>query len=269
MKKILAGTMVAGMLLFGFAGQGKAAFSTTTGAPGHVIQVVYDSTYEYATDLGSLSSLEAVTSTTVLAGSQFTGTLDGTALASSTNFAGLTVAYYVQGSSSTTSNITYLGAPVSSGALTASGISRSTVNGNLDNINLTYASNLISTTQTAKYAKANGNGFYYLAENNGTVDGTYNSFVNGGAESSLAALATTGGYVDFNLYGFSNSIATNAGTGTLTDNSSGQALDIRTLVVNGVGETEIVAQSAVPVPPSLLLLAPGLLGLIGIRRKIS
>ena len=64
MKKIL-GIMVAGLLLLGFAGQSMAAFAT-----GDLIRVVYDSTNQYVTDLGSLNSLEALTSTTQV-GDQF------------------------------------------------------------------------------------------------------------------------------------------------------------------------------------------------------
>jgi hypothetical protein len=264
MKKILAGTMIAGLLLFGFAGQSMAAFTT-----GDLIQVVYDSTYEYATDLGSLTSLEAITTTTLLNGSsgtvnsQFTGTLSGTALAALPSGSNqLTVAYYVEGTSTAT-----IGAPVASGILAGGGGGVGSINGGLTDNNSYYAANTISGTSTAKALKSGStanNSFYNLEEGGGSYDGTYGNNLGSGAEAVL----TGTGSVIFNLYSFNNNEVFNYLNGTLVNNSSGQAFEIETLDVGGVMESEIVAQSSVPIPPSMLLLAPGLLGLIGLRRKV-
>jgi hypothetical protein len=253
--------MIAGLLLFGFAGQSMAAFTT-----GDLIQVVYDSTYEYATNLGSLTSLEAITTTTLLNGSsgtvnsQFTGTLSGTALAALPSGSNqLTVAYYVE---SNTASI--VGAPVASGTLVGGFGDVSAMNGGLIDNNNLYTSNTISGTSTAKVAKSAINSFYDLEEQTGTGNGTYDFNIAGGAEAVL----TGTGSVIYNLYTFNENQISNGLNGTLVNNSSGKTFEIETLDVGGVMETEIVAQSSVPIPPSMLLLAPGLLGLIGLRRKV-
>ena len=255
MKKLL-GVIVAGLLLLGFAGQGMAAFST-----GDLIRVVYDSTYEYASDLGALSKLETLPLNTPV-GDPFTG-LAGT------DYANMTVAYYVVGSAATTNNYDYLGAPSTAQPLTMDGSSHGTLRSNINLISTLYAGHIApGYTETAEVLKATVHSFWELAEQNGAAKGTY-AFFTSGAESSLASLAS-GGDVDFYLYGFKG--ATTLGTvGTLLTAGDPAPFDIRTYVnALGVGESEVVEGqvSGVPIPPSMLLFAPGLLGLIGLKRRL-
>ena len=71
MKKSIVCMIAAALLLVGLAGQSMAAFGT-----GDLIRIIYSpgSTYEYATDLGSLTNLENTTAyqSTPIAGSSFT-----------------------------------------------------------------------------------------------------------------------------------------------------------------------------------------------------
>ncbi len=100
--------------------------------------------------------------------------------------------------------------------------------------------------------------------------GSYGFYFNiGSAESALNPLLTAGSFVDMTLYSYDSLLGAN-GPVLLSNND---ILGLRTINVGGVGETEIVdlgaPPSAVPVPPSMLLLAPGLFGLIGLRKKVG
>jgi alkaline phosphatase len=75
------------------------------------------------------------------------------------------------------------------------------------------------------------------------------------AEADLSALATVG-YVDQTLFFYANADSAAAG------------MKMATIRTYADGHTEL-NPNAVPVPASVLLLGSGLLGLIGIRRKMS
>ena len=79
-----------------------------------------------------------------------------------------------------------------------------------------------------------------------------------GGEMNLAALSTVG-FVDQTLYFFDSPQSALFGVATVT---------LRTMA-DGSTIINPGSASAVPIPPSVLLLGSGLLGMIGIRRKIS
>jgi hypothetical protein len=108
----------------------------------------------------------------------------------------------------------------------------------------------------------------------GAYIGAYNQFLPGGsAEANLSPLAT-GGKVTMNLYVY-NAANVSSGTqtqGILLANNAGNVMPyffLTTLVDTKPGAMYGEAVTMVnPIPPSLFLLAPGLFGLIGLRRKV-
>ncbi|MGD0660874.1 MAG: hypothetical protein ABSD38_22665 [Syntrophorhabdales bacterium] len=267
MKKMLAGMMVAGALLLGFAGQSMA----TTGdfLTGDLIRVVYSpgGTYEYATDLGSLSSLETGLGTTpaLISGSSFTGY-------TGTGYSTLDVTYfvYVGGTTASTdiASATTSGAPVQQKTLTsASGwmaaVSSSSYYGK--------ASNQIQTSPlyTAELGQSNAESYVVKMNGGTTYPGQYGELLTADAESNLGTLGSSG-TVAMYLYNFNNNdgyAAPGTQAGSIVS-VNGDYFEIIT-TTGGTELAEVVPAATVPVPPSLLLLAPGLLGLVGLRRKVG
>ena len=259
MKKILAGTIVAGMLLFGFAGQSLAAFAT-----GDLIRVVYSpgGTYEYATDLGSLSSLQASATTTasLISGSAFS-------YAGST-YSNMDVTYFVAYTTGTTKATTVYNIDVASTSAPTQQESASSVltvqNSIINNLLPLYVgSATVGTSPPTSVEAQQTNGNSYITLMDQGSPGSYSQLFLGDLESSLAALPS--GTITMVLYNV-NSKDAGAGTlGTTVTDTDGKTFEILTVA----GGTEIVevGGSPVPLPPSMLLLAPGLLGLIGLRRR--
>jgi hypothetical protein len=261
MKKII-GVMAAGALLLGFAGQSMASFTN-----GDLIRVVYSpgSTYEYATDLGSLTSLEnnASNSTTPITGSAFTGY-------AGTSYANLNVTYYVEGGATSAD----IAAPTSQAAPQQQSATSSLI-GKMNNMATLYntAADRIQSAPSYTAQVSQTNAHAYVQSMNGATAyvGTYGNFVPAttDVEGSLAPLAA-GGSVAMYLYNFTSTDGWVSGgptlAGSLVTNTDGTAFEILT-VANGTEIVEGPAGSPVPVPPSMLLLGSGLLGLIGLRRK--
>jgi len=267
MKKII-GIMAVGLLLLGFAGQSMAS----NFAAGDLIRVTFVTNYdqygnplgpttEYAADLGTLSSLEALTSTTVVGANftQYTGTNFGT-VTGGVLTSGIQVAYYVQGTGTASTSTAYIGSQ--SAPALGGGVSYSGLNSAFSSLKTLYSKtgNFISATQSAQVSEPTTGDYWEQFDGAGNNWGTFDNYLlgEGAAEYSLLPLETLGGYIDETLYGYNASGPTGS-----------SVLDVRTIDVGGVGETEIVVASAVPVPPSLLLFVPGLLGLIGLRRKVN
>ncbi len=245
MKKLL-GLIVAALLLCGFAGQAMAAFTD----PGELIRVVYETTYsngipqggttEIATDLGSIESLLSASNQTVGGGSNaFTSF-------TSNGVANLQVAYFAYDSNNTYAWI--------------AGTSQLKSNGN-DVVNsVTYPLGTYTPqagTSTATLAESNLNSYWYKVDGNKMKYGTFNSFLKSTAgESPLAAL-TANNPITESLYYFSDTTSAQTGQAVMT---------IETLAD---GSTVINPAAPVPVPPSILLLVPALVGLFGVRRKLG
>ncbi len=260
MKKLLLGIMITGLLLFGLAGQGLAAF-----ANGDLIRVVYDTSYdpfgnptggsyEYATDLGSLATLKSTAAGTVVGENftQFTGTA----------YDHLQVAYYVYLSNADGANHPYI-ASTSTEQPGVTGSSYSALTGNMGRLKALYTTpaNQVSSN-TAKVAQSTVDSYWLSPNQGGNGWGSYAYYIPiGSGEASLDPLADSLGVMMW-LYAYNS-------TGPIGAflNSAGYHFGLETVVVDGVGVTRIADAAPVPVPPSLVLLAPGLLGLIGLRRR--
>lgn len=230
-------------LLLGLTGVSMAAMSNL-----ELYMVVYNSTstgtVETITDLGTIGG-EINLSSQGLVLSSVDALSDLSIYGSGTTYSNLTVAYFAYNDTSATDEAWITG--------------DSTRNARgFNNMNTAYGiltpyySNLDEGETLVGEKSANGS-YYTTMDFNGTRIGTfYNFSALGDGEVSLATLATVG-YVDQTLYYYTSTGST---TGIV-------AATIRTYA-NGD-----VVINPVPAPPGLLLLAPGLLGLIGLRKRFT
>ena len=245
MKKKLLVFAAAFMLLFSFAGQAMAAFTTN-----ELIRVVYVNGgvgNEVATDLGAAStwtSPSAITSTTSYTTNNF-------AISSFTGYgyADLNVVYFLK----TQNNAFWTSGDLdgqnnSAGKKSASGGSIMTVLG--------YYASLGGSQVTG--VSSNLSSYWKNPNQSGLGVGKFVAFLRESGEQNLAALATVG-YVDQYLYYYPSSTSNLAGSGVAV-------AQIRTFAD---GHTEIMPVSSVPVPAAVWLLGSGLIGLVGIRRRMT
>jgi hypothetical protein len=247
MKRIMM-LLIAAVMLFGVTGQAMAAFTN-----GDLIQVVYQKggTSEVATDLGAFSSTTAYAGDTVTYNTNPFATA-GTGVFATASQSDLYVAYYIAGGS---------GPVWVSGAQTtqASGARQGSAAQSLTQLNNNYislggGSSQVTVDQTNALS-------YYQNEDKGLASnsGNWAGFIP--AKDGEVSLGTTA-YVDSYLYYYATPGATSAKAGI-------QVATIRTFAD---GTSEIVGTTSVgtvPVPPSVLLLGSGLIGLVGLRRKQS
>jgi hypothetical protein len=247
MKKLLV-VLAACLLVFGVAGQAKASFTA-----GDLIRVVYQTTanggtYEVATDLGSASSI-----------------LSGGALSSNTfNLFG--TGTHFAGSDATTLEVAYFAVNSGKTEFWSSGTQGSTETNNgrtswtntIGAAALTLVNTYNSTGQTNAWAQftTNHSTYYNLMDkNSATNTGSFDYFYKSGAADGEAQLVV--GSVSQDIFDWKT-------PGTLTSNLAGSLTLVTTVDASG---NITSSASAVPIPPSVLLLGSGLLGLIGIRRK--
>jgi hypothetical protein len=252
MKKLLL-VFAACLLVFGVAGQAKASFSQ-----GDLIRVVYEAsgTLEEASDIGSAAGIQAGTTGALLSNSLnltgaggvfagYTGTLD--------------VAYFaVNGTSQFWTSGTQGGTETNTGSSTWKGTtspaaidvltSYSNASGGTQNAQLIYTG-----TGAATYS------YYKSLDKNGAGIGSFNYFYTTGTGDGQIALASSGGSGNQDIFYW-------ATPGTKVASPISGSFTLTTSLVNGTITTAQLS-SPVPIPPSVLLLGSGLLGLIGIRRR--
>jgi hypothetical protein len=238
MKKVLM-FLVVSLFLFSLSGQAFAAF-----ALGDLIRVVYqdNGNVEYATDLGAFSATTPIPSNMPFAGQDTfsTGTFG-------TTFDHLYVGYFVV----TTTNQAWTSGPLT-GQQAGNRKGNAFFSAGSSVVNYYHA---MGSGTSYQGDKGNLSSYFTKMDNatlNNGIMGTLIPAAN--AEASLAALATTG-YVDQMLYYY---------TGTASGAPKGSAVAyIRTFAD---GHTEL---HGVPIPAAVYLFGSGLLGLVGIRRRMS
>lgn len=242
MKKLL-GVLAAGLLVFGVAGQAKAAFSS-----GDIVEVVYQTTAaggttELATDLGSaatatVASINALNSSVNL--SSYFSNLTGLEVAF---FAGTVSPRQLWTSAAVGSTPTAQGTLLT--AVTAINTVYTTYAGATAAVNSGTA---VSVTSPISFA----NGYYnILDKNNPLLAGSLGGYVlPGTTEQALLNGSST-------LESFMKLSTSNSPLFTLDATLTGGILTT----------TAQPNASPVPIPPSVLLFGSGLLGLVGIRRR--
>ena len=244
-KKILVMAAVF-MLVFSFAGQAMASF--TSGS--ELIMVVYKNGgtgNEVAVDLGSVSTDKAPISSTI----NLTPT-SSFALSDfpSSSWSDLSVAFFAK----TGSGYLWISGPTAGGQSTTGGTLSPLLAG------ITQATTLysgIASDGKALAVSSDGQSYWNQLDQNGVSVGMFAGYTSGG-EVSLAALATTG-YVDQYLYFYDKA--------TSASPMSGVAIaQIRTYAN---GTVDLITVSSVPIPAAVWLLGSGLIGLVGIRRRTT
>jgi hypothetical protein len=252
------------MFLLGVSGQAMAYF-----AQGDLIQIVYQSggSYEVGTDLGAFAPTspygnvtggKSTDQTINFSANPFS--LPGqTGAFSTASWSNLNVAYFVTNGTSAWTSGPDGGQTMSAGAMSAFQAAAQA-------ILQQYAA---FGTGQGQLLQSNINSYFSRMHNaytqTGTGGGGAFGFLSSNGETNLAALGNgAGSYVDSYLYYYADS-STLKGL---------QVADIRTFAD---GTSEVVGGSSTaanggplpvtPVPPSVLLMGSGLLGLAGIRKK--
>jgi len=256
--------LAVGILVFGMTGQAMADLAFKTG---DLIRIAYGvnasdgKSYEYATDLGNFASLTSpISATTLLSANPINFGTFG-----STPVSGLTVAYYMVTNTAygDASNQVWASGALATGQWSGSRKWAGFASNSSANL-LNYQGSAAGTNNATITVAPLDNSYETKFGTGGTL-GTYintTQHPGTGADASLAALATLG-YVDQYLYYYDPSQNT-------TTYAGGQATYlIATIRTFANGTTELLPNAApVPIPAAVYLLGSGLLGLIGIRRRM-
>jgi hypothetical protein len=251
MKKKLIALLAGALLTVAMAGNALAYFGDVTGSDYVLTRVVYDAngTKEVATDLGTVNSLTGAVNWNSGAASAFDLSMFGAAA----SWDNLYVAYFAKSFADTDVWVSGVGEV---GGISANRKMGDT-NTRIANAN-SYYNSLGGSTGTVIADQGYVNSYFRVLDlntDNKQTLGTFYMNQQPGLEMSLAALAS-GGFVEQSLFWYdsANSIASGVKVAT-----------IRTLADG----TSTINPSAVPVPAAVYLLGSGLLGLVGLRRRIS
>ncbi len=251
MKKIFGLLMIAAVVVFA-AGNAMASFVV-----GDLIRVVDNASgADLATDLGSLTSIQS-------GATQLTDTLNGVSTTTYSGVSGLstdTVYYFVYQGAANYSQI-YVASTQTSGTLTVNTLKLGSGSAAADNaLNgvLGYYTGVAGSSTTVYSTNASGTpgDYFNIASGPNSVGGLFTS----SSPEIGASLGTTP--VGMDLW----SVQKTAPTSSIVSPTL-----ILTTQFDGTNiyTTDNVQGSAAPIPPSVLLFVPGLLGLIGLKRRIS
>jgi hypothetical protein len=243
--------------MMGLAGQASASFTPWT--EGDLIRVVYNASsgYEEATDLGNAAAIEANPSSLNDSGvnlnSGQAGFTNGT----------LYVAYFAESGyrNGTTKEFWNSGTLGATETMTGStGNYTTQVQGAVYNIAYAtngYPSAAASGSPNAWISATSVYAYYFLMDKEVAGGGGFNNFYLGNVGDGDATLAGAGGTVNQSIFDWLN---------PKQGNTASPAFNVETILLSN-GTIETVATATTPIPPSVLLLGSGLLGLIGIGRK--
>ncbi len=254
----------AAALTLGLSGNAMAAIDN-----GDLIRVVFDTvgSVEYATDLGNFQDILSRTAAgekniTVGGG---VDAIQTSIFGATTQMADLRVAYFTYDAN----NGKWVG--LASGLESISNISRkystfegaawATSGANATPTLGSYDANMITDNSAKLASKSDAKSFY--TKFSVAVGSSYAGMVsptNPNGIASLAALAT-GGSVEQNFFTWTGTNTNNASAGTL-------AFTLTTLD-DGVTVINKMEQQPVPVPAAAWLLGSGLMGLVGLRRRMN
>jgi hypothetical protein len=247
-KKFIA--LLAGALLV--AGMSGNAMASITN--GDLFRVVYDTAdnVEAIADLGSIATLEAATSGTVVGNGAASFLSNGI-----TNLANSSVAYFSFQGNGTSGSLWVSGSTTT--ATVSAALKLSGSGPQLNTLQNTWAADTAASGNNYYQGTTTSAPSYYLTADKGKTTGSLDNFVKTGAqytEANLANLATTAPQQA--LYYFANANASTTGVAVLT------------LQTNADGSTTIIngnTAATTPIPPAFFLMGSGLLGMFGLRRK--
>jgi hypothetical protein len=245
MKKLTVLFMVA-LFMLGISAQAMAYFED-----GDLIRVVYSSagTMETATDLGSIASL---TTPSGLKVTYNANNFSIASLGSGATAANSYVAYY-SFLAGTPANAWTSGP---NGGQTAQFSVKDGYAGAVHSVNGLYQTQTGAPAQVT-VLMSDPNSYFNMLAGGGSSAGQFAGFIPAGnGEANLANLSSVG-YVDQYIYYYKPTSARNADP---------TGLSVAMIRTYADGHT-VMNPNAVPIPPSVLLLGSGLIGLIGIRRK--
>ena len=247
MKKKFIALLAGALLVAAMSGNAMASWTD-----GDLVRVVYNTTtnVEAIADLGSIASLEADSNGTVIGNGAASYLNNGITTASE---AGSYVAYFAVSGTGNNSALYVSNDPSNAPAIAKSKMAGAgSALATLVHQSWSNATNYYQGTTTTAPS------YYKTADASGGNVGSLDGFLNSGAsstEASLASVATQGIW-------FFNNANTNVTVPTLALTLQTN-LDGTTTILSG-GTTPV---SSTPIPPAFFLMGSGLLGMFGMRRK--
>lgn len=243
MKKLLV-ILAACLLVFGVAGQARAYFQT-----GELIRAVFatNGSYELLSDLGSVSSWNMPAAGVTSGSLNIYTPGDTTGFSGSTPISSLDVVYFTLGSTGSQ----FWGSYTQGGSVTGVAAQFTNLKTGINDLFSQISGPVADVGQNP----ANVAFSYY----NNIGSGGANNFAKYFPDSNSAIPLVAGSVVDQSLLYFATAKTTGS-TGSTT-----YATDLFTSI--DASGNMVTHESPVPIPPSVLLLGSGLLGLVGIRRK--